>query len=101
MPSAQELVAHGRTEEEVCTLIGADWLVYQDLEDLISCSREGNPEIERFDCSLFNGEYVTGDVDASYLSRLHAQRNNLTREYNDAVAHSGDSALVGLHNNVN
>ena len=46
MPSASELIAHGRTVEEVCQLIGADWLVYQDLDDLVRCSLEGNPGIE-------------------------------------------------------
>ena len=63
MPSASELIAHGRSDEEVCHLIGADWLVYQDLEDLIECSREGNPNIQSFECSVFSGEYPTGDVD--------------------------------------
>ncbi len=100
MPSAEELVAHGRTDEEVCTLIGADWLVYQDLEDLISCSRDGNPMIERFDCSVFDGDYVTGDVDAVYLERLHAERNDRSRAGCDASAQAGDSALVGLHNHT-
>jgi amidophosphoribosyltransferase len=100
MPSAHELIAHGRTDEEVCELIGADWLVYQDLEDLISSSRDGNPEIERFDCSVFNGEYVTGDVDARYLESLHEQRNDDIKARRDAAAAVGDSALVGLHNHV-
>jgi len=100
MPSAHELIAHGRTDEEVCELIGADWLVYQDLEDLVSSSRDGNPEIERFDCSVFNGEYVTGDVDARYLETLHELRNDDIKARRDAAAAVGDSALVGLHNHV-
>ncbi len=100
MPSAEELVAHGRTDEEVCALIGADWLVYQDLEDLVSCSRDGNPMIEHFDCSVFDGDYVTGDVDAVYLERLHAERNDRSRAGCDASAQAGDSALLGLHNHT-
>ncbi|AOS98598.1 Amidophosphoribosyltransferase [Microbulbifer aggregans] len=76
MPSSEELVAHGRTTEEVCEVIGADWLIYQDLEDLIESSGEGNSAIEKFDCSVFNGDYVTGDVDEQYLERLHAERND-------------------------
>jgi len=98
MPSAEELIAHGRSVAEVCELIGADWLVYQDLEDLVSCSRDGNPEIEAFDCSVFDGEYVTGDVDKRYLERLHADRNDESKARRDATARAGDTALVGLHN---
>ncbi|KUJ84245.1 amidophosphoribosyltransferase [Microbulbifer flavimaris] len=76
MPSSEELVAHGRTTEEVCEVIGADWLIYQELEDLIESSGEGNSAIEKFDCSVFNGDYVTGDVNEQYLERLHAERND-------------------------
>ncbi|MCW8127042.1 amidophosphoribosyltransferase [Microbulbifer halophilus] len=79
MPSAEELVAHDRTTEEVCSEIGADWLIYQDLEDLVECSAEGNDKIERFDCSVFDGNYVTGDVDEAYLENLHAQRNDVAK----------------------
>ncbi len=94
MPSADELIAHGRTDEEVCALIGADWLVYQDLDDLVSCSRDGNPRVEEFDCSVFDGRYVTGDIDAEYLRRLGALRNDHTRS-----AHSAnDGVALGLHN---
>jgi len=98
MPSACELIAHGRTEAEVCELIGADWLVYQDLADLIACSREGNPDIDAFDCSVFNGEYVTGDVDQSYLDRLDAQRNDASKSKLERDAQLGDSGVIGLHN---
>ena len=58
MPAKSELIAHGHTTEEICELIGSDGLIYQDLDDLIASAREGNPEIEQFDCSVFNGEYV-------------------------------------------
>jgi amidophosphoribosyltransferase len=98
MPSAEELIAHGRTEQEVCEQIGADWLVYQDLEDLISCSRDGNPAIETFDCSVFDGKYVTGDVDGSYLARLHDDRNDGRKAEREAATRAGEVALVGLHN---
>ncbi len=94
MPAASELIAHGRTEEEVQRLIGADWLVYQDLEDLIACAREGNPEVERFDCSVFDGHYVTGDIDETYLSRLESLRND------SAKGAKGGSGIIELHNNA-
>ena len=74
MPAATELIAHGRSEQEVADQIGADWLVYQDLEDLITCAREGNPEIQAFDCSVFDGRYVTGDIDDGYLTDLSRSR---------------------------
>ena len=60
MPSAEELIAHNRTEQEVCDLIGADRMVYQELDDLIESARIGNPAITEFDVSCFTGEYVTG-----------------------------------------
>ena len=74
MPRADELIAHGRSEEEVCAAIGADRLVYQDLPDLIAAVREGNPELRRFDCSVFTGEYVT-DVPDGYLEELARTRH--------------------------
>src|SRR5690606_14003616 len=98
MPAASELIAHGRTEEEVEKLIGADWLVYQDLDDLIACAREGNPEVERFDCSVFDGHYVTGDIDETYLSRLERLRNDSAK---GGKGGSGKPAsIIELHNNA-
>lgn len=73
MPAAAELVAHGRTEEEVQQFIGADWLVYQDLEDLIAAVADGNEDLRHFDTSCFSGEYVTG-VDGTYLRELEFAR---------------------------
>jgi amidophosphoribosyltransferase len=74
MPAASELVAHGRTEEEVANIIGADWLIYQTLPDLIRAVRHENAKIEEFDTSCFSGEYVTGDVTPEYLQRVEASR---------------------------
>ena len=99
MPSATELIAHGRTVEEICELIGADWLVFQDLEDLVACSLEGNPAVDGFDCSVFDGKYVTGDVDQNYLDWVESLRNDEAqtkrREYLQA-----EGAVVGLHNDA-
>ena len=74
MPYVEELVAHGKTIEEIAATIGADKLIYQDLEDLISAVQENNPEIKNFDCSCFNGEYITGGVDEDFLQNLHKTR---------------------------
>lgn len=100
MPSASELIAHDRTELEVQELIGADWLVYQDLDDLIACSSEGNPAIRQFDCAVFNGEYVTGDIDSAYLEKIDAQRNDANKLGNDSHLETGDGVFIGLHNDV-
>jgi len=97
MPSAQELIAHGLTTEEVCKAIGADWLVYQDIEDLIMASSEGNPEIKEFDCAVFNGEYVTHDVDQSYLDRL-AEKRNEKAQTKQRELDLDSSNVVGIHN---
>ncbi|MEF3193900.1 MAG: amidophosphoribosyltransferase, partial [Halothiobacillaceae bacterium] len=74
MPTPDELIAHGRSEEEVGLAIGADRLIYQDLDDLIDAVRQGNPSLTRFDCSCFTGEYVTGDVSEEYLVSLARAR---------------------------
>jgi len=79
MPAASELVASGRTVEEVQTLIGADWLVYQDLEDLIAACKHEDARIEEFDTSCFSGVYVTGDVTPEYLERLQIERSDAAK----------------------
>lgn len=94
MPAANELIAHGRSEAEVGELIGADRIFYQDLEDLKNACREGNPALEDFDCSVFDGKYVTGDIDDRYLADLEASRNDAAKQEDGP----GDHALVGMHN---
>jgi amidophosphoribosyltransferase len=76
MPTSEELIAHNRSLTEICDLIGADKLIFQDLDDLVDAARRGNPEITRFDLSCFNGEYVTGDVDQIYLNQIEALRSD-------------------------
>ena len=99
MPSASELIAHNRTVDEVCELIGADWLVYQDLDDLVECSLEGNSEVDGFDCSVFNGEYITGDIDQNYLDRIALLRNDEAQS-RQRMALQAEGAVVGLHNDA-
>jgi amidophosphoribosyltransferase len=76
MPAASELVASGRTVDEVASLIGADWLIYQDLEDLVAACRHDDARIAEFDTSCFSGEYVTGDVTPEYLEKLELERSD-------------------------
>lgn len=76
MPAANELIAHNRTEDEVCSAIGADRVIYQELNDLIDAVRRGNQDIKHFDTSCFSKEYITGDIDDAYLERTEALRND-------------------------
>jgi amidophosphoribosyltransferase len=76
MPAASELVASGRTEEEVADLIGADRLIYQDLDDLVRACLHHDSQIQAFDDSCFSGQYVTGDITPSYLARLQEERSD-------------------------
>lgn len=99
MPSADELIAHDRTEDEICELIGADRLFYQDLDDLIASAQEGNETIKQFDCSVFTGEYVTGNVDENYLTQLHNARNDAARNGgSDPSSLMEASAVVDIYN---
>ena len=93
MPSAHELIAHNRSTEDVSKLIGADWLVYQDLPDLIDAVGGGKIKIDHFDCAVFDGEYVTGDVNEAYLNRIEQARNDATKAKSQAV-----SAIIDLYN---
>ncbi len=76
MATTTELIAHNRTEDEISELIGADWLIYQDLEDLIESAKHGNPSIQQFECSVFDGKYITADIDKSYLKKLEETRSD-------------------------
>jgi len=80
MPSPEEFVAYNKTEEEIAKAIGVDWLIYQDLDDLIASCVRGNKKITHYDTSVFNGEYVTGDVNEAYLQRLDSRRNDKSKQ---------------------
>ena len=95
MPAKQEFIAHGRTTEEIAAEIGADWLVYQDLEDLVQACLEGSKtEAREFDCSVFTGEYVTGDINDAYFARLSQLRNDASKGKRNAV----ENVAIDLHN---
>src|SRR5210317_1041263 len=80
MPAATELIANGRDIKEIEELIGADRLIYQDLNGLVRSVRHGNSAITEFDTSCFSGEYVTGDVTPEYLSELESRRNDAAKQ---------------------
>ncbi|TVO77713.1 amidophosphoribosyltransferase [Sedimenticola selenatireducens] len=96
MPSAHELVAYNRTVEEVQEIIGADRLIFQDLEDLISAvKKEDKSVVKRFDTAVFDGQYVTGDVSPQYLEQLELIRNDSAKQDKS----SSSDVVIGLHNN--
>ena len=78
MAATKELVAHDKTENEIADVIGADELIYQTLEDLISSVQEGNPEIKDFETSIFTGKYPT-DIDDGYLQDLEETRSDIVK----------------------
>ena len=79
MAATTELVAHQRTEKEIEAFIKADWLIYQNLEDLVSSAQVGNEEIKQFECSIFTGKYVTDDIDDKYLQNLEELRSDKSK----------------------
>ena len=95
MPNQRELIATGRSEAEIAHEIGADLLIYQDLEALKRAVRSVNPKLKEFEASCFDGYYVTGDVTADYLSHLAAERDEARGEA-DADLALESRALAGL-----
>ncbi len=99
MPAREEFVAHQRSDEEVAAIIGADRLIYQQIDDLKASAREGNPAVSDFECSTFDGNYVTGDIDDNYLEQLSLARSDKMKQRRDAELHS-DSNVLELHNHA-
>ncbi len=93
MPAANELIAHDRTEDEVCIAIGADRVIYQELGDLIDAVGKGNRDIQHFDTSCFSKEYITGDIDDAYLERTEVLRNDSAQ-----VNRNSESFIIGMQN---
>ncbi len=96
MPAARELVAHDRSEEQVAQIIGADWLVYQTLEDLIRSVSHENARIEEFDTSCFSGQYVTGDVTEEYLRRIEIDRADSAKQARESKVTALPTAKSGV-----
>jgi amidophosphoribosyltransferase len=82
MAATEELIAHQRSEEQIADFIGADWLIYQNLNDLIDSAREGNPEIDSFETSVFDGNYICGSVTKEYLTNLESDRKDINKKIN-------------------
>jgi amidophosphoribosyltransferase len=91
MPTRNELIAHGRSDEEIRRMIEADGLVYQDIEAMKRSVSDLNPSLQRFEASCFDGIYITGDVTPEYLNALEAQREG------DAAANDEPRAQLNLN----
>ena len=96
MACKNEFVAHNKTTDEVCKTIGADKLIYQNLEDLIWSVQQGNPSISSFDCSCFDGNYLTKDIDKPYLDNLEALRSDKAKQ-NDQSNESSELIYNDAH----
>lgn len=92
MPTRGELVAHGRSDEEVARIIGADELIYQDVEDMKQAVRDINPALQHFDASCFDGNYIAGDVTPEYLDRLERSRMSPLAQQDRELAEAADGA---------
>ena len=98
MPVKSELIASNRTVEDIQEIIGADRLIFQDLEDLKTAVKTSKvPEVQEFDCSVFDGIYVTGDIDTAYLDDLAMSRSDLAKKQKDGYIDVNiDAASVDL-----
>lgn len=99
IPNAKELIAHDHSVDQIAKIIGADWLVFQDLQDVVDAINEAakspNDRVERFEDSIFTGDYITGNVTQSYLDYIADTRSDKAKEKNRIT--SEDQELDNLH----
>lgn len=97
MPAKSELIASERSVEEIREIIGADRLIFQDLEDLKDAVRTTKvPDVKDFDCSVFDGIYVSGGIDAQYLDELQQKRSDSAMKESNYIDVNIDAASVDL-----
>jgi len=95
MPSANELIAYGREIDQIAELIQADGLIFQDISDLVEAVREENESIQRFETSVFDGNYITADIDQEYLERIDMSRGEQSR---NAPVVQAELSNLDVHN---
>ena len=102
MPASQEFLAYNRDEEQIAREIGVDWLVYQTLDDLVAATGGPHSKVRRFECSVFDGEYVTGDINEDYLARLSSARSDTVKQGRERVESEGldEASIIELHNHA-
>lgn len=97
MPTRSELIAAFRNDEEICREIGADALIYQDLDALKEAVRAVNPAVTLFETSCFDGHYITGDVSPSYLQSMEDERSRpVLPGADDGDGHDGEQLDLNL-----
>lgn len=94
MPSPSEFVAHNRNVEQIAKELGVDWLIYQDLQDLVEAINKKS-DVKQFDTSCFDGDYITGDIDETYLYYIDALRNDMSKQSSEE-----GNVTIELHNDV-
>ena len=94
MPSRNELLAHNKSYDEIIAEIGADALIYQDLEDLKSTITQETTAIKDFDCSCFDGKYITEDIDEAYLVNIETARADKGSDYDEGSSSQLDLNLL-------
>ena len=95
MPTASELIAYNRTVEQISDCIGTDALIYQDLQDLKDAVKKQNSEIDDFECSVFDGKYVTADIDQGYFDYLASLRSEDAKKIQEQKE---EIASLEMHN---
>jgi amidophosphoribosyltransferase len=96
MPLAKELIAHENTPDQIAKLIGADWIIYQDLQSLYEAAWEGNSTIKRFEDSIFTGDYVTGGIDQTYFAKIESERSDHAKNHPQTLL--ADGQIVEVYN---
>ncbi|KAH6587172.1 hypothetical protein BASA61_006360 [Batrachochytrium salamandrivorans] len=96
MPTRSELIAFGRKDDEVAEAIGADCVIFQHLDDLVESVAKFSDNVTSFDVSVFNGNYITGDIDSRYISNLERQRSESAKKAKVPVSEN----VIGLHNQL-
>ncbi|RHY11502.1 hypothetical protein DYB36_009831 [Aphanomyces astaci] len=108
MPTREELIAHNRTEVQIAEELTADWVIFQDLNDLKASCNQENPTIAEWDASCFDGHYVTGDINEAYFKRLHDERNDARMELKNVggtvplyrtFSDPASDDVIDIHNN--
>jgi len=95
MPTASELIAYNRTVEQISDCIGSDALIFQDLQDLKDAVAKQNPDVDGFECSVFDGIYVTGGIDQNYFDYLAGLRSEDAKKIQEQKE---ELASLELHN---
>ncbi len=94
MPTRQELIATDRDTDEICAEIGADYMIFQDLDALNHAVSTVSPAVKKFETSCFDGIYITGDITPDYLNSLEFQRNSSQLSYHTRYNTQLDLSLV-------